>query len=398
MINQPKDLLKRELDRTRGILRLAPAFVARDFLPPGRRLGLDPAQYDLGKRGGICERWLASTTEADNPVKVPDEGLSFIPLGPSKRVTLREAVQILPEEILGGEYAQTHPRGLDRLAKIFDYQYRIPFHLHQMEEHAALVGRNPKEEAYYFPEGVPMGAEPETYLGLHPSIVEQGRHDVLLPHMVEWKDDHILQHSRAYKLIPGDGWHIPAGILHAPGSALTIELQEDSDVFAMMQALAGGKLISKELLFKDVRHEDRTKHGERIILDMIDWETNGDHYFYEHHHTPPLRCTDEEQQGGEQQWIFYNTLKFSGKKLSVRPGRTYLSRDRGVYSLFVWSGEGTVGGVGVKAGSPNLDELLIVHRTATEDLQIVNTGSSALVLFKFYGPDVNPDAPMLPAQ
>jgi len=33
-----------------GILRLAPAWVARDLTPPGKRLGLRKAQYDVGER------------------------------------------------------------------------------------------------------------------------------------------------------------------------------------------------------------------------------------------------------------------------------------------------------------------------------------------------------------
>ena len=74
---------------------------------------------------------------------------------------------------------------------------------------------------------------------------------------MEWKDDLILRHARAYLHVRGEGFHLPSGGLHAPGTALTIELQEDSDVFAMLQALNAGKIISKDLLFKDVTPEDR---------------------------------------------------------------------------------------------------------------------------------------------
>ncbi len=35
-----KSILKREIEANEGILRLKPAWVARDFLPPGKRLGL----------------------------------------------------------------------------------------------------------------------------------------------------------------------------------------------------------------------------------------------------------------------------------------------------------------------------------------------------------------------
>jgi hypothetical protein len=395
MTELTRSIVEKAIEQFNGILPLNPAWVARDFLPPGRRLGLPEDEYELGDRGGICERWLASTTEADNRVKIPNEGLSTIALEGKETVTLRDAVNIAPDLIMGKEYAASHPRGLDRLAKIFDYKYRIPFHLHQMKHHAALVGRNPKDEAYYFPEGIDMGLEPETYLGLHPSIVEEQNHDILLPYMTLWDSDLILQHSRAYKLIPGDGWHIPSGILHAPGSALTIELQEDSDVFAMIQAKAGGKIISKELLFKDVRPEDRQKYGERIILEMIDWEANGDHYFYENHHTPPILIEESKQAGGEEYWIFYNTTKFSGKKLVVHPGKKYTTRDAGVYSILVWNGRGTYDGHPVVGKEPSRDELIVCHDRAVDWLEVTNTGSDDLVIFKFFGPDVNPDVPML---
>src|SRR5690606_34759419 len=260
-----KQILKDEIKKRDGIIPLEPAWVARDFLPPGKRLGLSEDQYNLGERGGICERWIGSTTKADNKIAVPNEGLSFLNIDLNEKVTLKDAVELIPEVIMGKEYAASH-KGLGRLPKIFDYEYRLPFHIHQMQKHASLVGRNSKEEAYYFPEGLSMGKEPDTFFGVHPYIAREKKYDLLLPAMVEWKDDSILQYARAYKLMPDDGWHVPSGVTHAPGSALTIELQEDSDVFAMMQAKTGGKIIDKELLFKDVRKEDREKYGEKIIL------------------------------------------------------------------------------------------------------------------------------------
>jgi hypothetical protein len=387
-------IIEKEIERTDGIVRLEPAWVARDFLPPGKRLGLPEEQYNLGLRGGISERWLGSTTRADNKVPVPDEGLSFLALESTERVTLKEAVELAGPMIMGKEYASTHT-GLGRLAKLFDYQYRLPYHIHHMKKHANLVGRNSKEEAYYFPEGLDMGEEPETYFGVHPSIAEEKHYDILLPHLIDWNNDLILRHSRAYKLVPGDGFHVPAGTLHAPGSALTIELQEDSDVFAMLQALTGRKIISKELLFKDVRPDDRRKYGERFILELVDWELNGDHYFYENRHTPPVGIDDRPQTGGREYWIFYNTLRFSGKKMVIQPGSRFTSVDRGVYNILVWRGRGKFGGIAVEAGNPNMDELLVCHDAAIRPVVVENTGANELIVFKFFGPDVNPHVPML---
>ena len=56
------------LEAGEGLLRLAPNWVPRSFLMPGRRLKLHPDDYyALGThRGGIDERWFGSTTQAMN--------------------------------------------------------------------------------------------------------------------------------------------------------------------------------------------------------------------------------------------------------------------------------------------------------------------------------------------
>jgi hypothetical protein len=394
-VDRSREIVEDAMAKGNGILRLEPAWVARDFLPPGRRLGLKEEEYEVGERGWICERWIGSTTQADNRIGPPDEGLSYIALGGDEKIMLKEAVEVAGPAILGEEYAKTHS-GLGRLAKIYDFAARIPYHLHQRKEDAALVGRNSKEEAYYFPEDVDLGPHPETFFGVHPYIVEQKQYDILLPYLVEWKDDLILRHSRAYLLVPGEGFHLPAGVLHAPGTALTIELQEDSDVFAMLQALVAGKVISKDLLFKDVRPEDRETRGEQVILDHINWEVSGDPFFYENRHTSPQPVEGTEQEGGEEHWIYYNTTKFSGKRLVVKPGGRFTSTDNGVYNILVWRGRGRYDGHEIEAGKFGWDELLVSHAKATEPIVVENTGSEDLMIFKFFGPDINLEVPMIP--
>ena len=78
--NKARGIVEQALGSGNGILRLKPAWVARDFLPPGRRLGLKEEEYNAGERGFICERWLASVTKADNRIGTPDEGLSYLAL------------------------------------------------------------------------------------------------------------------------------------------------------------------------------------------------------------------------------------------------------------------------------------------------------------------------------
>jgi hypothetical protein len=390
--------LDRLLEAGDGAARLDPAFVARDFLPPGRRLGLPEEAYDVGERGFVCERWLASTTKADNAVGPPDEGLSYL-VGDGARILLRDAVAAAPATVMGESYAATHPGGLGRLAKLFDYGYRLPYHIHPPEQFAALVGAKPKDESYYYPAGVDMGAHPESFFGVHPWIGRDKAFDVLLPYLVDWDSDLILRHARAELLVAGEGFHIPSGVLHAPGTALTLELQEDSDVVSMFQALNAGRILSKDLLFKDVRPSDREQHGERFPLGFVDADLNADPFFYENRHLTPRPVvgarSDSGSDGAEESWIFYNTDKYSGKRLVVPPGGSATVVEPGVYSVFVWSGEGRYAGHKVVGGQIDRDELLIAHERATRPHQVENTGRDDLVIFSFFGPDIQPDVPVL---
>jgi hypothetical protein len=386
------DQVKAAIHETGGILALDAALVARDWLPPGRRLGLPPDAYDVGERGFICERWLASTTHADNRVGPADEGISYIRTSGGDRLNLLEAVEAAPEEILGSAYATTH-QGLGRLAKIYDFAARIPYHIHPPADQAKLVGRNSKDESSYFPPSVDMGPHPETFFGLHPEITESRNGDVLLRHLEEWCDDAVLQHAFAYKQVADEGFYVESGILHAPGTALTVELQEDADTMAMFQALSAGVVMSKEMLYKDVSATDRAELGERALLRWIDWEANGDRLFHEHRRLVPLQISAAD--GVTEHWILYGSRKFSGKLLKLAPGARVTSRENGVYNLLAWRGTATVGGQLAIGGSVGQDELLLVHDAAVAPHEIVNVGDDELVVIKFFGPDVNADAPVL---
>jgi hypothetical protein len=394
-VDDRRHVLDRMLSESNGVLRCDPSWVARDFLPPGRRIGLPEDEYDVGERGAICERWLASTTEADNRVGPDDEGLSHLVADDGERLLLRDAVAADPDAILGPAYAATHPAGLGRLAKIFDYAHRLPYHIHPPQEFASLVGCNAKDESYHFLPGLDPGAHPETFFGVHPWITEERAHDVLLPYLVDWDSDLILRHARAELQLPGEGFHVPSGVLHAPGTALTLELQEDSDVLAMFQALNAGRIISKDLLFKDVRPQDRDEHGERFPLGFVDWEVNGDPWFYENRHLSPQPVVGSSGDG-EETWIFYNTTKYAGKRLVLPPGGTHRLREPGVYSVFAWSGTGRYAGQEVRGGEPGRDELVVTHDAATREHEVANTGSEDLVVFLFFGPDLHTEAPSIP--
>src|SRR6476619_2076064 len=95
-------IVEAALEKNRGLLRLAPCWVPRSFLQPGKRLKLDPDDlYAFGlNRGGIDERWFGSTTPAANDNRTPDEGLSYV-VQNGQRFTLADAVSELGGKIIG---------------------------------------------------------------------------------------------------------------------------------------------------------------------------------------------------------------------------------------------------------------------------------------------------------
>ncbi|HYG93026.1 MAG TPA: hypothetical protein VD859_05495, partial [Nocardioides sp.] len=79
-------------------------------------------------------------------------------------------------------------------------------------------------------------------------------------------------------------------------------------------------------------------------------------------------------------------------------GAVHRLREPGVYSVFVWSGEGSYAGQEVRGGEPGRDELVVSHGAATREHEVVNTGGEDLVVFTFFGPDLHPEVPAIPAR
>src|SRR5437763_675038 len=134
------------LEMGKGIFRLAPNWVPRSFCVPGRRIKLHPDDYYVlgGVRGGIDERWFASTTPADNgPLTGESEGLSKIVVNGgshSATVLLRDAIDELGAGIIGDRLWREYGRW-PMFSKFFDNLAALPFHIHHRDEHAKLVDR-----------------------------------------------------------------------------------------------------------------------------------------------------------------------------------------------------------------------------------------------------------------
>jgi hypothetical protein len=398
-----KSIAERALDQGAGILRLEPAWVPRSFCVPGRRLKLHPDDYYAlgGERGGIDERWFSSTTPADNGPKTGrDEGLSRIIVedgGRTEKVLLRDAVDELKGVLIGERIWNEH-RCWPLYAKFFDNKGALPHHVHHRDRHAKLVGMAGKPEAYFFPAQLNNhgGDFPYTFFGLRPGTTRDQVRECL--RNFTRGDNRITDLSSAYRLEPGTGWDVPAGILHAPGSLCTYEPQKASDVFSMFQSLTGDAIIPEELLWKNTP-QDRIGDIEHLI-DILDWDANVDPDFVAHHfmRPQPVRPVGEMRAAGYlESWIVYRSPAFSAKELTVLPGATVTIRDAAAYGLVMLQGHGTLGGwpvdtpMLIRFGQLTMDEFFVAESAARAGVVVSNPSrTDPIVMLKHFGPG-NPD-------
>lgn len=395
-------LSQKALERGEGILRLAPNWVPRVYLQPGRRLKLD--QRDLyaygAHRGGIDERWFASTTPAMNDGRTPDEGLSYV-ISEGERFTLKEAVEFEGPRMVGEEIWDAYRRW-PVYSKFFDNSGPIMHHLHQSEEQARLVGREGKPEGYYFPPqlNATSGNFPHTYFGLEPGTTKENIRQCL----DRWEEGEngILDYSKAYRLKPGTGWMVPPRILHAPGSLLTYEPQWGSDVLAMFQSMVEGRPVPRSLLTQDV---PEGKHNDLdFIADLVDWPANVDSEFKNHHYIEPIPVADSLSEGYIDMWVVYGLIagqqKFSARELKVMPGARCTIHDPGASGVIVTQGHGRIGKLEVdcpaliRFGEMTQDEVFISYEAAAEGVTFENNSKTdPLVTLRYFGPDVHTDMP-----
>jgi hypothetical protein len=211
-------------------------------------------------------------------------------------------------------------------------------------------------------------------------------------------DNRITDISVAYRLQPGTGWDVPAGVLHAPGSLCTYEPQKASDVFAMYQSLTGDAVIPEEYLWKDTPRE---KVGDyEYLVEVVDWELNVDPDFAAKHFMEPVPVRDEmemRKEGYAENWICYRSRDFSAKELTVLPGRSVTITDSAAYGLILLQGHGTMGvweietPALIRYGQFTRDEFFVTESTARAGVTINNpSDTDPIVMLKHFGPD-NPD-------
>ena len=396
-------LAKKALEQGEGILRLAPTWVPRSFCVPGRRIKLHPDDYYVlgGARGGIDERWLSSTTPAQNgPLTGKNEGLSpvvFQDGKEQKQFLLKDAIEELGGEIIGDRIWNKY-KSWPMYSKFFDNMGPLPHHIHHNDEYAAMTGQKGKPEAYYFPPQLNNhgGDFPYTFFGIAPGTTKEQIKECLMN--FNKGDNKITNYSQAFKLEPGTGWDVPPGMLHAPGSLCTYEPQKASDIFAMYQSLVNEAIIPEELLWNGTP-KDRIGDYD-LLVEVIDWELNTNPNILETRFMIPKPVSELEKMranGYIENWICYLSHDYSAKELTVFPGQTVTITDNGAYGLIMMQGHGKMGVWDIETpaliryGQLTHDEYFVSEKAAASGVKITNLSKTdPIVMLKHFGPD-NPD-------
>ncbi|HTL41944.1 MAG TPA: hypothetical protein VL294_10775 [Pseudolysinimonas sp.] len=387
----------RALEAGNGIVRFAPAWVPRAFCTPGKRIRLHPDDYfPLGYgRGGIDERWLASSIRADNGPETGDhEGMSLVLDPDGGLLPFDDFVAHHKADLLGARLWDAFG-GWTMYSKFYDNLMPLPFHVHHSDEKAALVDKVGKPEAYYYSPHMNdnLGMQPISFFGFQPDVTKEQVKE-RLRRFEQGGDNRITDLALGYRTQLGTGWDIPAGVLHAPASICTYEPQSASDVFAMCESWSNNKEVPQDLLWKDVPAEH---HGDYdFIIDLLDWDKNVDPHFVGNRFMVPYETATSAADGGtayQEKWIVFRSNSFSAKELTVKPGQTVTIVDEDAYGALFVQGGGTFGGHDAQAatliryGQLSQDEFFVSAAAAKAGVTITNrSATDDIVILKHFGP------------
>lgn len=364
----PKPDIRAALARSNGLLPLIPQLVHR-FYPDLNRLA--QSRLKRSPKQFIPERWIGSSVQAINPPPIPSGGLSMI-AGAKPALSLRDAVKAEPELLLGAELAARHGAEFRVLVKILDPGEPIVFHIHATDEQVRRMPGNfaghrfGKDEAYYFLDA-PKGPQPYTHAGLYPGVTRRQ-----LVAAVEKGPQHALELSPVMYQHYAQGFFVPAGIPHRPGTALTLEIQQPSDVYTLLETHAGGKRMPPQQIHPGFRSLDEA-------FKLIDFDLAYAVGQQTHNRLIPAPV-QPASRGNTIDWVFPldKCRKFGGKRLRIASKLTY--REDRPFVLWCWKGKGTANNLKLSRGA----ELFAPVSTATAGVELANTGDELLEVFSFF--------------
>lgn len=343
----------------------------------------------MDSRGYVpVEWWIMSKTEAINPIRQENEGLTKLILG-EKEMFFSEAVQLAGSALLGA-YVDHWP-----LTKVLDIGGApvtpsfsseaeappIPCHVHAGQVVDGKCQGCGKLEAYFFP---PLDVPPYN-LKLSGVVSRFGLRADVTPEQVMQSftkfglDDSLYSLQRVFELGPWQNWTIRQKVIHSPGPWLTFEIQTPQDDFNLLAWQLGKTLSGSELETTKATQQMRGfATEEQLFRETIDWDLNVDPDF-QSKWMRPARVIAEGSWGRRIQ-IF--NFEFYGEGFELAPGGQYTRESDGrPYAAIVWSGTGSVNGHPLCATVATQKEFLVTFAAAAT---FVNGSDAPLLIYSVF--------------
>ena len=356
-----KSLAEAALSETGGLLRLAPCWVPRSFLQPGKRLKLHPEDlYAFGlNRGGIDERWFGSHHARRQ--RQPHAGRGAQLRRPRRRARSRcDAVAANWAARSSATRSGTSTRSGRSTRKFFDNMGPIPHHMHQIAR-AGGAGRRRRasRRATTSRRSTTTSATTSPTPSWASSPARPRRRSASAWRTGTRATTASSTSRKAYRLKPGTGWLIRPCILHAPGSLVHLRAAVGQRRLRHVPVAGRGPRGAWALLVKDMPKEKHQRPGLHRRAARLGGERR-----------PELQGTTttssrssragSAKEGYVDRWIVYG--KVDGEQLFTRQGtdrrarrRRCTIKDNGANSIIAVQGEGRINKL--RLSSPKLIRL-----------------------------------------
>jgi len=332
--------IARALERGLGVVDFAvPTIVHRAFCRQGEPFGLDPRQvcpYDV--IGDADELWFGSAQEAKTAPGSPAfEGISMLAGvgddGGEVRVPFSVALDVRGGVLVGSLRVRTWP-----YAKYFSNLDDIPNHYHLTDAVAAQVGDEAKPESYIiFPHVNQRALRRATYMPA--GLYEGATPDDIMPFLLaeNWGSPEFdgRKLSPGHLIEPGQAWHMPPGVPHAPsGGRAYFELMPSADNFRMISGYQDGNRTPRSVVCRHMPAGLAPEPGQEPTIEMlrhvaesIDFEASCNPRFKQDNMLPRVPDTENNGNGvpagAVLNWAIYGRLqgkeRYSAKLGSLQP-------------------------------------------------------------------------------
>jgi mannose-6-phosphate isomerase len=328
------------------------------------------------KDGHFPEIWLMSVVQAFNAGRENIcEGLNYLEES-SPLISLKEAIENSPEELLGVEHTKVYGANPGILVKLIDAAERLTIQVHPTREKArALFGSSfGKTECWYCLGGrVINGQQPCIYLGFKEGISKEYWRELFDKQDITG----MLNCLHKFDINPGDIFLVEGGIPHAIGAGcFLVEIQEPTDYTIRVERTTPAGLAVADAMCHQGLGFDR-------MFECFDYNgLSGDEVRSKWKLSPKTECI-----GGNRvtSLVGYEETPFFKMELLDIPANNKIKLGEEKFlGLYVLSGSGTLSYKNERTDFCTGDQFFLPATGVVIDLK----ASTPCKLLRFFGPEI----------